>query len=81
MPGPRPLFDKPHTLLIQARLAIMARDPNLGDVLCRYTFDEGDRVVTLARDREKIVYSRSYVLKATRDELVEMLKGIARRAE
>jgi len=80
MPSPRPLFDKSHTLLIQARLAVMAREPNLGEVLCRYTFDEGDRVVTLARDREKIVYSRTYVLKATRDELVEMLKGIARRA-
>lgn len=59
----------------------MARDPSLGDVLCRYTFDEGDKVKTLARDREKIVYSPPYVLRATRDELVEMLKGIARRAE
>lgn len=58
----------------------MARDPGLGEVLCRYTFDEGDKVKTLARDREKIVYSRSYVVGATRDELVEMLKGIARRA-
>lgn len=80
MPSPRTLFDQPHTLLIQARLVIMARDPSLGEVLCRYTFDEGDRVKTLARDREKIVYSRSYVVGATRDELVEMLKGIARRA-
>lgn len=80
MPSPRPLFDEPHTLLIQARLAVMARDPGLGEVLCRYTFDEGDRVMTLARDREKIVYRCSFVMAATRDELVEMLKGIARRA-
>jgi hypothetical protein len=58
----------------------MARDPSVGEVLCRYTFDEGERVKTLARDREKIVYSQSYVIEATRDELVEMLKGIARRA-
>lgn len=80
MPSPRTLFDKPHTLLIQARLAIMARDPGLGEVLCRYTFHEGDKVKTLARDRERIVYSRTYVVEATRDELVEMLKGVARRA-
>ncbi len=47
---------------------------------CRYTFDEGERVKTLARDRGKIVYSPAYVMGATRDELVEMLNGIARRA-
>ncbi len=80
MPSPRPLFDKPHTLLIQARLSIMARDPSLGEVLCRYTFDEGIGVKTLALDRGKIVYSPAYVMGATRDELVEMLKGIAGRA-
>jgi hypothetical protein len=57
----------------------MVRDPGLGEILCRYTFDEGERVKTLARDREKIVYSPAYVMEATRDELVEMLKGIARR--
>ncbi len=62
------------------RLAAMDRDPGLGEILCRYTFDEGERVKTLARDREKIVYSGSYVTEATRDELVEMLNGIARRA-
>jgi hypothetical protein len=80
VPNPRPLFDKAHTLLIHARLAIMGRDPGLGETLCRYTFDEGERVKTLARDRDKIVYSRSFVMGATHDELVEMLKGIARRA-
>ena len=80
MPSPRPLFDEPHTRLIQARLAVMARDPGLGEVLCRYTFDESIGVKTLARDREKIVYSPAYVMSAARDELVEMLKGIARRA-
>ncbi len=81
MPNPRPLFDEPHILLIQARLAIMVRNPGLGEILCRYTFDEGIGVETLALDREKIVYSPAYVMEATRDELVEMLKGIARRAE
>ncbi len=80
MPRPRTLFDEPHTLLIQARLDIMVRDPGLGEILCRYTFEEGERVKTLARVGEKIVYSRSYVMGATRDELVEMLRGIARRA-
>ncbi len=80
MPNPRPLFDEPHILLIQARLAIMGRNPSLGEILCRYTFDQGERVKTLARDREKIVYGRAFVMEATRDELVEMLKGIARRA-
>lgn len=80
MPSPRTLFDEPHTLLIQARLAIMASDPGLGEILCGYTFGEGAKVKTLARDREKIVYSRSYVVGATQDELIEMLKGIARRA-
>ena len=80
MPSPRTLFDEPHILLIQARLAVMARDPGLGEVLCRYTFDESIGVKTLARDREKIVYSPAYVMRAARDELVEMLKGIARRA-
>ncbi len=58
----------------------MARDPSLGEVLCRYTFDEGIGVKTLALDRGKIVYSPAYVMGATRDELVEMLKGIAGRA-
>jgi hypothetical protein len=81
MPNPRPLFDEPHILLIQARLAIMVRNPSLGEILCRYTFDEGIGVETLALDPEKIVYSRTFVMEATRDELVEMLKGIARRAE
>lgn len=77
---PAPKYDPAETRLIGARVAVMKRDPALGDLLCRYVFREGSKVVTLARDRSQIVYSRTFVQQATRDELVEFLLGIARRA-
>lgn len=77
---PAPKYDPAETKLIAARVAVMERDPALGDLLCRYVFQEGFKVATLARDRRQIVYRRAFVLQATRDDLVEFLLGIARRA-
>lgn len=77
---PTPKYDPAETKLIAARVDVMKRDPALGDLLCRYVFQEGFKVATLARDRRQIVYRRAFVLQATREELVEFLLGIARRA-
>lgn len=77
---PAPKYDPAEAKLIAARVAVMKRDPTLGDLLCRYVFQEGFNVVTLARDRNQIVYRRAFVRQATGDELEEFLLGIAQRA-
>lgn len=77
---PTPKYDPAETKLIAARVAVMKRDPALGDLLCRYVFQEGFKVATLARDRSQIVYRRAFVQQATKEELVEFLLGVARRA-
>lgn len=78
MPAPR--YDPAEVKLIGARVAVMKRDPALGDLLCRYVFQEGFKVTTLARDRSQIVYRRAFAQQATKDELVDFLVGIARRS-
>lgn len=77
---PAPIYDPVETKLIAARVAVMSREPTLGDVLCRYVFQEGFKVATLARDRSRIVYRRRFVQKADKEELVDLLLGVARRA-
>lgn len=74
------LFDPAHARLIQARAKVMDRNLLLGEILCGFTFAEGDRVVTLARDRRYIVYNPAYVAESSIEELVISLEGIARRA-
>lgn len=77
---PKPTYDPAETRLISARVAIMRTDPHLGEVLCRYVFEEGFDVVTLARRGTRIVYRRSFVTTATDVELELFLVGIAKRA-
>jgi len=77
---PKPTYDPAETRLIAARVAIMRTDPALGDVLCRYVFEEGFNVVTLARSGSRIVYRRSWVRNATDVELELFLVGVAKRA-
>lgn len=77
---PAPKYDPAEAKLIAARVTVMKRDPALGDLLCRYVFQEGFKVVTLARDRNRIVYRRAFVQQTTRDELEKLLLGIAQRA-
>jgi len=75
-----PAIDPAHARLIQARAKVMDRDIGLGEILCDFTFAEGARVVTLARDRAHIVYSPTFVAEAPMVDLVLALQGIARRA-
>jgi hypothetical protein len=77
---PRPTYDPVEARLIAARVAIMRTDPQLADVLCRYVFEEGFNVATLARNRTRILYNRSFVRDATDVQLELFLVGIARRA-
>lgn len=77
---PRPTYDTVEARLIAARVAIMRTNPQIGEVLCRYVFEEGFNVATLARQRDRIVYRRSFVKTATDVELELFLVGIAKRA-
>jgi len=77
---PRPTYDRVEARLIAARVSIMRTDPQLADVLCRYVFEEGFNVATLARKHTQIRYSRSFVNDATDAELELFLVGIAKRA-
>lgn len=77
---PKPTYDRAVARLIAARVAIMRTDPALGEVLCRYVFEEGFNVVTLARSGSRIVYRGSFVMTATDVELELFLVGIAKRA-
>jgi hypothetical protein len=77
---PKPSYDPVEGRLIAARVAIMRTDPQIGEVLCRYVFEEGFNVATLARRGARIEYSRSFVTSATNVELELFLVGIAKRA-
>lgn len=52
---PKPTYDPVEAKLIAARVAIMRTDPKLGEVLCRYIFEEGFNVATLARSPDALI--------------------------
>lgn len=47
---PRPAYDPVEVRLIAARVSIMRTNPPLAEVFCRYVFEEGFNVATLAGD-------------------------------
>lgn len=77
---PAPAIDPVHARLIQARAKVMDRDIHLGEMLCRFTFAEGSKVVPLAVDHRQIFYNPAYVAEASIEELMVALKEVARRA-
>lgn len=75
-------YKDPVDRLIHARVKLMQREPRLGEVLCSYIFQEDmlDRVATLRRQNEAILFNARWVRKTQFDDVVSMLRGVGVRA-
>lgn len=76
-------YTRPLDRLIYARCLVMDRDGALGDLLCRFVFEEDrlDRVATLSRSRSKIMFNAAWVRSSDQATLVTYLTGLAQRAK